>query len=76
MCYCMEVPLLDSFHDRSQDHIHSLFYALSIETHPFNASCISVTTHLQVRKLTRDNLIIDQNHDDHVPFGQACIFAG
>ena len=26
----MEVPVLHSFHDRSQDHAHSSFYALLI----------------------------------------------
>ena len=40
-------------------------------THPFYASCISVTTHLQVGRLTCDSLIIDRNHDDHAPFWQA-----
>ena len=30
MRYCTEVPVLDSFHDRSQDNAHSFLYALSI----------------------------------------------
>ena len=46
--YCMEVPVLDSYrylHNRSQDHVHSLFYALLIETTmttPFYASCVYI----------------------------------
>ena len=28
--FCTEVPVLDSFHNRSQDHAYSSFYALSI----------------------------------------------
>ena len=39
----------------------------SIDDTPLYASCISVTTHLQIGRLTRDTLIIDRNHDYHAP---------
>ena len=56
--YCTEVPVLDSFHDTSQDHTHSLSYALSIYRlkSRWHTSCISVTTHLQFGRLTQDTL--------------------